>query len=137
MGFNEQTKFYSKAIELCNNTSKFFIFTPLNFYNKVFHLSLSLRVLSTSIPHFACLLYQLFGPHCMAHHKIYFKEWLPSGLIPGSPCAIKEELRVTGPTLRVHLCGEQLHRPGKCSSLLHHFYLYKICTEALLLTCEL
>lgn len=57
MGFNEQTKFCSKAIELCNNTSKFFIFTPLNFYNKVFHLSLSLRVLSTSIPHFACLFF--------------------------------------------------------------------------------
>lgn len=43
-----KTRFCNRVIELCNNKCKFFIFTPLNFYNKAFHLSLSL----TGIIHF-------------------------------------------------------------------------------------
>lgn len=94
----QKTRLYNKAIELCNNKCTFFIFTPLNFYNKGFHLSLSL----TGIIHFHILnffsLSDIQGTqHCFIwNNEILFQE-VPAQRIPlGGHCIVTIEARSSG-----------------------------------------
>jgi hypothetical protein len=94
-----------QAFELCNNKCKFFIFAPLNFYNKVFHLSLSLTGIRTfHILNFSC---QIFRTHSIASFsppQALFLRVLAWKVDLGRPYSHGTSSRSNDPCVKLGLC---------------------------------